>query len=449
MARKPTDTKNPPVAAMILGVGSFAHSIGTALAEAGADVSTYLTRNYGHFSPTLVGKTFSRDAFPSPVPLLRENKIDVVIPQSIDWATQPWAEDLAKSGVGIFSPTGEAMRIERERDFARELCAKFKIPFPKSFVASNRIEAEKILAEHPQPFVLKNPLCSPTSPIHTVMCETVADTRAWLRNVNYAEGVFLQEYLGRAEAGHIALVSGGEIYSLVTNQEYKYAFNGNLGIVAGAPLGGLVERDENDKYGLARELIHPLLPWLRKVNYHGPIQVTAIKVPPGAPASCRPVGGEPAGKMPALPGRWHVIEYNIRIGVTSGPMILRMLKNPAAVVLATARNEKLKLEFNDKLNFGCSLTLAGYGYPFTQVRGPQLPLEVDGQFDCDVWWNEVARGADSGLMSTGHRIADVIALAPELDAAIAKAYTNIRKIRVVGSYFRTDVGESLWPPGNV
>jgi phosphoribosylamine-glycine ligase len=52
-------------------------------------------------------------------------------------------------------------------------------------------------------------------------------------------------------------------------------------------------------------------------------------------------------------------------------------------------------------------------------------------------------------MATGHRIADVIALAPKLDAAIARAYANIRKIRVVGSYFRTDVGQSLWPPGNV
>lgn len=434
---------------MVLGVGSFAHSLGTALTDAGANVSTYLTRNYGHFSPSLVGKTFSRDAFPSPVPLIRENKIDVVIPQSIDWATQPWAEDLVKSGVGIFSPTGEAMRIERERDFARELCAKFKIPFPKSFVASNRIEAEKILAEHPQPFVIKNPLCSPTSPVHTVMCETVADTRAWLRNVNYAEGVFLQEYLGRAEAGHIALVSGGEIYSLVTNQEYKYAFNGNLGIVAGAPLGGLVERDENDKYGLARELIHPLLPWLRKVNYHGPIQVTAIRVGQASRLSPSKKKKSETGATPVLHGQWHVIEYNIRIGVTSGPMILRMLKHPAEVVLATARNEKLKLEFNDQVNFGCSLTLAGYGYPFTQVRGPQLPLEVAGQFDCDVWWNEVARGTDGDLMTTGHRIADVIALAPKLDAAIAKAYANLRKIRVVGSYFRTDVGQSLWPPGTV
>jgi phosphoribosylamine-glycine ligase len=450
MPRKISVEKKAPPAVMILGVGSFAHSIGTTLAEAGVTISTYLTRNYGHFSPSLVGPTFSNNTYPSPLPLIREKKVDLVIPQSIDWAMQPWAADLVKSGVGIFSPTGEAMRIERERDFARELCAKFKIPFPKSFVASNRIEAEKILAKHPQPFVIKNPLCSPTSPIHTILCETVADTRAWLRQVNYAEGVFLQEYLGRAEAGHIALVSGGEIHSLVTNQEYKYAFNGNLGIVAGAPLGGIVERDEHDKYGLARELLHPLLPWFRKVNYHGPIQVTAIKAPVGRVSPRAGLGAQKqrGGSSGASPHqKWHVIEYNIRIGVTSGPMILRLLKNPAEMVLRTARNEKLKLQFNDKLNFGCSLTLAGYGYPFTQVRGPQLPLEVNGKFDCDVWWNEVARGADGQLIATGHRIADVIALAPKLDAAIARAYANIRKIRVVGSYFRTDVGQSLWPPG--
>src|SRR5437762_524314 len=141
-----------------------------------------------------------------------------------------------------------------------------------------------------------------------------------------------------------------------------------------------------------------------------------------APASRRPGSRKHAAETAALPGKWHVIEYNIRIGVTSGPMILRMLKNPVETIRRVTRNEKLKLEFNDKLNFGCSLTLAGYGYPFTQVRAPHLPLEIAGKFDCDVWWNEVARGADAKLISTGHRIADVIALAPSLNAAIAKAY---------------------------
>ena len=424
MTRKITPTPQAPTA-LILGVGAFAHSIGAALTDAGASVATYLTRKYGHYPPSLVGPTFTREAFPNPCPLIKARGIDLVIPQSIDWAQAPWAGELAKTGVGIFCPTGEALRIERERDFARKLCGDFKIPFPKSFVARNRLEAEKILARQPRPFVIKNPLCSPTSPIHTILCETVADTRAWLRQVNYAEGVFLQEYLGRAEAGHIVLVSGGEIHSLVTNQEYKYAFNGNMGIVAGAPLGGLVERDPEDKYGLARQLIHPLRPWLRAAKYHGPLQVTAIQ----------------------RNGRWHVIEYNTRIGVTAGPMISRLLKNPVETLLRTARNQPLEPQFKGGTKFGCSLTLAGYGYPFTQVRGPQLPLEVNGRFDCDVWWNEVALGGDGELLATGHRIADVIALAPTLKAAIARAYTNIRKIRVVGSYFRTDVGQSLWPPG--
>jgi phosphoribosylamine-glycine ligase len=222
-------------------------------------------------------------------------------------------------------------------------------------------------------------------------------------------------------------VSGGEIYSLVTNQEYKYAFDGNMGVVAGAPLGGLVERDTEDKYGLARELIHPLKPWLRKAKFNGPIQVTAIK---------RGV-------------KWHVIEYNIRIGVTSGAMILRMLANPVEIVVRTGQNKKLEIRFVKEQNFGCSVTLAGYGYPYVQLRGPHLPVEVTGSFDCDVWWNEVARNADGGLMATGHRIADVIGFGKTLNEARAKAYANIRKIRSVGSYYREDIGQSLWPPGKV
>ncbi len=68
MPRKTSVQKSSPPNVMILGVGSFAHSIGTALADAGAKVSTYLTRNYGHFPPTLVGPTYTpRASQPRPV----------------------------------------------------------------------------------------------------------------------------------------------------------------------------------------------------------------------------------------------------------------------------------------------------------------------------------------------------------------------------------------------
>jgi len=52
-------------------------------------------------------------------------------------------------------------------------------------------------------------------------------------------------------------------------------------------------------------------------------------------------------------------------------------------------------------------------------------------------------------MATGHRIADVIAFGEVLDEAIGRAYTNVRKVRSLGSYYRPDIGRSLWPPGNL
>jgi phosphoribosylamine-glycine ligase len=418
--------KNHPIRLMVFGVGAFTQSVLHISRTHGAEVCAYLTRDYGHYGPQFEGETFWAREFPNPCSILKEKEIDFVIPMSIDWSTAEWADEFLQLNIPILCPKGSAIQLERDRDFAARLCKKFGIPFPRSFVAKNRLEAENILKKHPAAYVIKNPLCSPASPIHTIVSETPQDTVRWLKKVNYEEGVFLQEYMGRREAGHIAFVSGGEIYSLVTNQEYKWSFDGNQGIVAGAPLGGLVEKDPDDKYGLAKALLHPLLPWFREVGFNGPVQVTGIW----------------------KDNRWFVLEYNVRIGVTSGPIILEMLQEPLETLWEVACGRKAHIRFKEDLNFGCSLTLAGYGYPFSQVTGPAFPVRQLGEVDCNLWWNDVALDAQGELHSSGQRIADVVALAATLEGAVQKAYENIRKIRCLGSYYRTDVGQSLWPPGS-
>ena len=70
-----------------------------------------LTRNYGHFPPSLAGPVYSREQYPSPCTLIKEQGIGLVVPMSIDWAQAPWSEELLGLGVPIFCPTGEAMRI--------------------------------------------------------------------------------------------------------------------------------------------------------------------------------------------------------------------------------------------------------------------------------------------------------------------------------------------------
>src|SRR5260370_8339099 len=149
---------------LVMGVGAFAHSTCQILKDAGAHISTYLTRTYGHYPPALVGPIYRPDQFSSPGLLLKEKPVDLVVPMSIDWAQAPWAQEFLDLGVPVFCPTRDGMKIERDRDFARQLCHEFKIPFPEAYVASNRLEPDAILNRHPQPFVLTNPICSPTTP---------------------------------------------------------------------------------------------------------------------------------------------------------------------------------------------------------------------------------------------------------------------------------------------
>src|SRR5262245_19415399 len=116
MRGKKTNSSKP-LSVMAFGVGSFAHATTQILRDVGVEVATYLTRRNGNYSPSLVGPTFHFDDHPSPLPLLKQHKVEFIFPQSIDWAQQPWAAELMASGIPILCPTGEAMLLERERDY--------------------------------------------------------------------------------------------------------------------------------------------------------------------------------------------------------------------------------------------------------------------------------------------------------------------------------------------
>jgi phosphoribosylamine-glycine ligase len=177
---------------IVLGVGAFAHAVQSILQEDGAETACYLTRPYSHFGPKIVGQTWNSEDHPSPLPLIEKFKPDLIIPQAVAWAEQPWAADLVKQGWPIFSPVGDAMRIEISRQESSELCRQYGIPVPAFHYVQNRIEARKLMQEDPRPYVLKNPICSPFSPVHAIICESPEDTLGRIERVDYAECLFLQ-----------------------------------------------------------------------------------------------------------------------------------------------------------------------------------------------------------------------------------------------------------------
>src|SRR5687767_9325577 len=79
---------------MAFGVGAFTQGMLRILRKNGAEVSTYLTRTYAHYPPSTEGPTYNSATIPNPCSLVREIKPDFILPQSIDWAQMPWADEL-------------------------------------------------------------------------------------------------------------------------------------------------------------------------------------------------------------------------------------------------------------------------------------------------------------------------------------------------------------------
>jgi phosphoribosylamine-glycine ligase len=173
------------------------------------------------------------------------------------------------------------------------------------------------------------------------------------------------------------------------------------------------------------QFVQPLIPWLKKTGYRGVLQVGAVK------------NG----------GKFYLIEYNVRIGVTTPALFLRMLKNPVQLLTAAARGEKLNPRWHEKKKWGCTVILAGYGFPYMTPKTPGLPVSLKAPLTCDLWWNEVDMKNDRlyttphEKLSIGPRIADVAAVAESRASAVTSVYQNITKIQCSYSYYRTDMGE--------
>ncbi|MEN9733141.1 MAG: hypothetical protein RLZ45_1136, partial [Verrucomicrobiota bacterium] len=95
-----------PTRVLALGIGAFTQGCLRILREDGAEVQGYLTRDYGHYGPRLEAACRSATELPDPVDWMREQRPDVIVPMSIEWALRPWTDAFLASGLPLLCPTG-------------------------------------------------------------------------------------------------------------------------------------------------------------------------------------------------------------------------------------------------------------------------------------------------------------------------------------------------------
>ena len=131
------------------------------------------------------------------------------------------------------------------------------------------------------------------------------------------------------------------------------------------------------------------------------------------------------------------IEFNARFGDPEAEVILPRLKSDFVEIIETVMDhEECTPEWSDEVTLG--VVLASAGYPASSTKG--AVIEGLDQVDALVYHMGTAE-AEGKLVTAGGRVLIIVAQAPTLEDAYAKAYAEVAKVRCDCLFHRNDIGK--------
>ena len=137
-----------------------------------------------------------------------------------------------------------------------------------------------------------------------------------------------------------------------------------------------------------------------------------------------------------------VIEFNARFGDPETQVVLPRLVTPLSGLLFDAATGALGERANPEFSAEVCVTvvLASENYPETPVTGrPITGLDAAAAIDGVHIAHAATASRDGGLVSTGGRVLNVVATAPDFAGARARAYEALDQIQLEGAQFRSDI----------
>jgi len=336
------------------------------------------------------------------------------------------SDALRAVGIAVFGPSKIAAQLEGSKSFAKEVMAAADVPTGLARECANISEVVKALDEFGAPYVVKaDGLAAGKGVIVTEdRLAAVAHAETFL-----AQGmnILVEEFLDGQEVSLFFLSDGQTVLPLTPAQDFKRAFDGDLGPNTGG-MGA-----------------YSPLPWLPA----GFIEEVQAKVAEptvlelarlGAPF----VGLLYCGLILTAKGT-RVIEFNARFGDPETQVVLRRLVSPLAELLHKAATGQLadapEPQFTNHV--AITVVLASEGYPVSSA--PNRP--ITGLENITSPHVEVAHAAtklvDGVLTATGGRVLSVVSLAEDFAKARHHAYHAIEQIHLEGSHYRTDIAAKV------
>jgi len=337
---------------------------------------------------------------------------------------------LSAQGMRVFGPTAAAAQLEASKSFAKDFMTRHTIPTADYGVFDDADEAVAYLRKVGAPVVIKADGLAAGKGVTVAgdLPQAEAAVRAAMENHVFGDAgnrVVIEERLVGEEASILAFCDGTTFMPLASSQDHKPAYDndkgpntGGMGAYSPAPV---VTKPVMEQ--ISRDILAPCVAGMAKegMPYKGILYAGLIVTDDGP----------------------KVIEFNARFGDPETQAILpRMTTDIVPLFLACCdgKLEQQKIEYSD---WPCvTVVMASGGYPGAYKKG--MPIEgidaAEALGDVVVFQAGVKQERGD-LYTAGGRVLNVTAMAPDLPAAIEKAYEAVRRIHFDGAHYRTDIGE--------
>ena len=362
----------------------------------------------------------------------KQSAIDFVVIGPENSLVAGLADLLESNGIPVFGPSKMAARLEGSKGFTKEFCVAHNIPTAAFKRFTDAAEAKSYIRSQGTPIVIKADGLAAGKGVTVAQSyeDALAAVEAALIGNKFGEAgreIVIEECLTGKEFSFFAFLDGSSVLPLATAQDYKRVGDGDKGPNTGgmgacSPAMGLPENIEQE---MMKTVILPTVEGMKKIGspYKG-ILYAGIMLTEDGPK---------------------LIEYNVRFGDPECQALLIRMNNDLLPILIATREGKLAdVELSWNQDSSICVVLAAEGYPGTPKKGSIISgLAEAAAGDPDVQILHAAtKFHGNNIIADGGRVLNIVAHAPTIDQARAKAYAVIDKIHWPEGFCRRDIGVS-------
>jgi len=339
----------------------------------------------------------------------------------------------------IFGPTAAAARLESSKAFAKTFMAQHGVPTARFRIAESLADALRVVrgGAFGFPVVLKaDGLAAGKGVVIADDLQTAeATARAAMSQRKFGaagERLVIEECLHGSEVSFFTVSDGSRALPIGAAQDHKRVFDedrgpntGGMGAVAPSPLV-----DAALSARIMGEIVDPVIAGMAEEGhpFRGFLYVGLMLTRSG----------------PA------VIEFNVRLGDPEAQVILPLIDEPLAPLLATAAAGAFA-QTGVKTGRGCltGIVLASRGYPESSESG-QTISGIEGAEaipDVVVYHAGTAR-KNNCIVTAGGRVLTVVGRGDHFAESIVRAYSGALRISFDGMQYRHDIGRKALAMAN-